>query len=105
MNDRHGTAERTPPEAGRLKLLVENKMAGDGAEHLLEVGRFADLPAVARAAYAHMNGPFEPGHEPSESSLREIAERIEEVVGPDNSIFRGLAEDGEAHTFYLEGGA
>jgi hypothetical protein len=96
-----GPADPDQPQSAALKLFVENKLANDGAEHLIEVGVFDDYAAVARAAYVHMNGPFE-DDEPPARTFEEMAARIREVVGPDNSIFRGLAEDGEPHTFYLE---
>lgn len=87
------------PGPEEMELLVENRMANDGAEHLLSVGSFGSFEEVARAAYAHMNGRADAV---TERDLAGFAERIAEVTGPQNSIFRGVSEDGTPYTFYLE---
>ena len=85
----------------KLELFVENRMANDGAEHLIKVGDFDSYLQVARAAYVHMNGP--PDDEASVvECLDDSARRIREATGADNGIFRGVSESGAPFTFFLE---
>ena len=85
-----------------FELFVENRLTSDGANHLLEVGHFETHLEVARAAYAHMNGPVTRADERLEQTFATSARRIAEMTGSENSIFHGLSESGDPYTFYLE---
>ncbi|MDQ2700381.1 MAG: hypothetical protein M3Y23_03525 [Actinomycetota bacterium] len=85
-----------------MKLFVENKTAPDGSEHLLLVGEFKAFAEMALAAYVHMNGPQAEAEGPSRDELATMAGAIERVTTDDNPIFRGISEDGEPYSFFVE---
>jgi hypothetical protein len=57
---------------------------------------------MARAAYVHMNGPQDEVSGPSEADIATMASAIERVTEGRSNIFRGISENNEPYSFFVD---